>query len=48
MYELRLQKAYEKIKEASAEFGVQGTHTIGRQNPNRDATYFKTMICTLE
>ena len=48
MYELRLHKAYEKIKEASAEFGVQGSHTISRQNPNREATYIKPMICTLE
>lgn len=48
MYELRLQKACKKFKEASAEFELQRSHTIGRLNPNRDAAYFKTIICTLE
>lgn len=48
MYELRIQKAYKKFKEASSEFEVQRSHIIGRHNPNRDAAYFKTIICTLE
>lgn len=49
MYELRLQKACKKLKEASAEFEVQRSHTIDRRNPNlKYAAYFKTIICTLE
>lgn len=48
MYEFRLQNVYNRIKEASAEFGIQRSHTIGRQNPNRDTQYFKAMISTLE
>lgn len=38
---------YNGIKEASAEFGVQRGHAIGRQNPNRNVKYFKTMISSL-